>query len=122
MIDSVADVAGGGVQPQLRPTQPVSGPRLRIDVYDFGQVGRSSYRRNSAKFSHVSNIDHSLCQNDRVSDTAARPPLHGKPNMEHRRTILRACSFCGAPGETRNDPGVEVLPSQSLTTIGARND
>jgi hypothetical protein len=32
-----------------------SGPRLRIDVYDFGQAGRPSYRLNSAKFSHVSN-------------------------------------------------------------------
>jgi hypothetical protein len=32
-----------------------------------------------------------------------------------------AC-FQPAPNETWNDPGVWVLPSQSLTTIGARND
>jgi len=50
MIDSVADVAGGGVQPQLGLTQPVSGPRLRIDVYDFGQAGKVVV---SPKFSQI---------------------------------------------------------------------
>jgi hypothetical protein len=42
--------------------------------------------------------------------------------MEYKRDILRYARFHPAPSEIRNDPDVEALPSQSLTTIGVRND